>query len=403
MKPLDGVKVVELATYVAAPACPRLLGDWGAEIYKIEALSGDPMRRQAPVFFMPLLEDEPTGFDLCDVNKKFISINLKNPDGKKAALTLIDSADVLVTNFRTKALERLGLDYETLKERNPRLVFAQLLGYGEKGPEKDTPGYDVTSYVARGGILGSFHERGTSPINEPNAFGDFQASIVLASGICGALYAREKTGVGDKVTVALQHLAIYAMSTAVCSAQYGNRFPKSRREVANPFNCTYKSSDDRWLIVCLPDYDSYYEKFMGLIGLGDMVGNGDEDISTIDAVFKLKTNTKVIDLISGALVKQPIDYWMKLFKENDVPCERGYTPDEILEDEQAWANDYLRKVKYPSGNERILTTTPVKFKSLGDPDMKLSKPLGFHTNEILKEYGYAEEDIAKMREEQAIL
>jgi crotonobetainyl-CoA:carnitine CoA-transferase CaiB-like acyl-CoA transferase len=401
MKPLAGIKVVELGTYVAAPACPRMLGDWGADVLKIEPFAGDPMRRQAPVFFMPLLEDEPSAFDMCGVNKKFLSINLKHPEGMAAALKLIDAADVLVTNFRTKALEKLGLTYEILSRRNPRLVFAQMLGYGEKGPEKDTPGYDVTSYVARGGILGSFHERGTSPINEPNAFGDFQVSIALAAGICGALVGREKTGLGDKVTVALQHAAIYAMSTAVCSSQYGNTYPKSRRDVANPFNCTYRTSDDRWMIICLPDYDNYYDKFMRLIGREDLIGQ--EDICTIDAVFRLKTNTKVIDIISEALAKNTIDAWMRLFKENDVPCERGYTPDEILDDEQAWANDYLRKVKYPSGNERILTTTPIQFKSMGPPDMVLSKPLGFHTEEILKEYGYSGQDVEQLRSDKAIM
>ena len=400
-KPLQGIKVVELATYVAAPACPRILGDWGAEVIKIEAPGGDPGRRQAPVFNMPLLDDEPSAFDFTGINKKFICINLKSPDGKAAALKLLDGADVFVTNLRTKALERLGLDYEALSKRNSRLVFAQILGFGEKGPEKDTPGYDVTAYVARGGILGSFHERGTSPINEPNAFGDFQAAAVLAGGVCGALYAREKTGRGDKVTVALQHLATWAMTVAVCSSQYGNVYPKSRREVANPFNCTYVTKDNRWMVICLPDYDVYYEKIMRLIGREDLLG--EEDICTIAAVFERNTSSKVIDNIGEAIAKQPIDYWMKLFKENDVPCERGYLPVEMLEDEQAWANDYLRKIQYPSGNERILTTSPVQFKSMGCPDMVSSKPLGYHTTEVLKEFGYSDAEIDKMRAEQAII
>jgi crotonobetainyl-CoA:carnitine CoA-transferase CaiB-like acyl-CoA transferase len=155
------------------------------------------------------------------------------------------------------------------------------------------------------------------------------------------------------------------------------------------------------MLICLPDYDVYFEKFMRLIGREDLLG--EEDISTIVKVFELKTTTKVIDAVSEAIAKRPIGEWMKLFKENDVPCERGYTPEEMLEDEQAWANDFLRKIQYPSGNERILTTSPVQFKSMGCPDMVPSKPLGHHTTEVLMEAGYSDVEIEKMRAEQAII
>lgn len=400
MKPLQGIKVVELATYVAAPSCPRILADWGAEVVKIEAPSGDPLRTQAGVYGMPLLDDEPVAFDFCSLNKKFVSLNLKSPEGMEACLKLLDSADVLVTNFRTKALVKLGLDYDTLKKRCPRLVWAQMLGYGLRGPEKDTPGYDVTSYVARGGILGSFHERGTSPINEPNAFGDYQASVALAGGICGALLGRERSGKGDRVTVALQHLAVFAMTTAVCSAQYGNSYPKSRRDVSNPMNCTYKSKDDRWFILCLPDYDKDYARFMKLIGLENLAN--DPRFCKIADLAKDNANTKLIDLISDAMLAKPLNEWADIFKSNDVPFERAYLPEEILEDENAWANEYLRKIKYPSGNERVLTTTPIQFESVGLPDAVLSKPVGYHTEEVLASLGYSKERIHSMQEKGAV-
>ena len=176
------------------------------------------------------------------LNKKFIAMNLKNPKGMEALHRMLADADVLVTSFRQKALDKLGLGYEQLKEKYPRLIMAQMFGYGDKGPEKDTAGYDVTCYVARGGILGSFHERGTSPINEPNAFGDYQVALTLASGICAALYAREKTGKGDRVVTSLFHQALWAMSVPIMSAQYGNQYPKSRIEVAHPFNHTSRTS-----------------------------------------------------------------------------------------------------------------------------------------------------------------
>lgn len=400
MKPLQGIKVVELATYVAAPSCPRILADWGAEVVKIEAPGGDPLRTQAGVYGMPLLDDEPVAFDFCSLNKKFVSLNLKSSEGMEACLKLIESADVLVTNFRTKALVKLGLDYDTLKKRFPRLVWAQMLGYGLRGPEKDTPGYDVTSYVARGGILGSFHERGTSPINEPNAFGDYQASVALAGGICGALLGRERSGKGDRVTVALQHLAVFAMTTAICSSQYGNSYPKSRRDVPNPMNCTYKSKDDRWFILCLPDYDKDYARFMKLIGLENLAE--DPRFIKIADLAKDNANTTLIDIVAEAMLTKTLEEWSSIFKNNDVPFERAYLPEEILEDENAWANEYLRKIKYPSGNERVLTTTPIQFESIGLPDAVLSKPVGHHTEEVLVSLGYSKDQVRSLQEKGAV-
>ncbi len=139
-KPLDGVKVVELATYAAAPAAGRVLADWGAEVWKVEAFAGDPYRRQAPVFNIPLLEDENLSFDMTSLNKKFLAMNLKSPAGMEAFMRLLAGADVFLTSFRQKALDKLGLDYETLHQRFPRLVMGQMFGYGDRGAEKDRPG-----------------------------------------------------------------------------------------------------------------------------------------------------------------------------------------------------------------------------------------------------------------------
>lgn len=400
-KPLSGVKVVELATYAAAPAALRVLADWGAEVWKVEAFDGDPYRRQAPVFNIPLLEDENLSFDMTSLNKKFIALNLKNPKGMEALHRMLADADVLVSSFRQKALDKLGLSYSLLKEKYPRLIMAQMFGYGDKGPEKDTAGYDVTCYVARGGILGSFHERGTSPINEPNAFGDYQVGLTLSSGICAALYAREKTGKGDRVVTSLFHQALWAMSVPIMSAQYGNQYPKSRMEVANPFNNSYRTSDDRWLIICVPDYDVYFQKMMTLFGREDVFG--DEDINTIGNVLARSTHSKVIGMISEAMAKKPLVEWLQLFKDNDVPCEKGALPVEVLDDPQAWAIDGLRRVKYPSGNERVITTTPVRFDSMGDPDAVIARGLGADTVSILKARGYGDEELRQMREDKAIL
>jgi crotonobetainyl-CoA:carnitine CoA-transferase CaiB-like acyl-CoA transferase len=402
MKPLEGIKVVELTGFYAAPTVPRVLAEWGAEVIKIEPPSGDPSRTQGGVFNMPYSDAENPAFDIANFNKKFVCLNLKTEEGKEAAYKLIEQADVIVTSYRTKALNKLGFSYEELSKRFPKLVFAQILGYGEKGPEKDTPGYDATSYVCRGGALVSMTERGESPLLEPNAYGDFQATMTLVSGICAALVGRQKTGLGDKVTVSLHHTAVFMLNIAVVSSQFpGNVYPKSRKEVANPFNNTYKSADDRWFLFCAPEYNKFFPRVMTLLGREDLIDN--EDYNTVEAVNGRGKNREIIEILEQALVKFKLDDIMKLFKENDIPIEKGYTMDEVVDDEQVWANDVLRKFEYPSGKEVAIPTAPVRFNSIGDPELSTSKPLGHHTEEVLLELGYSKEQIAQMKDSQAVV
>ena len=163
---LDGVKVVELATFIAAPACARFLADQGADVIKVESLSGDgtrhaPMAEGRPELGMA----ENVTFELENGNKRAIAMNLKDPKCFEAFMKLVSEADVFITNWRPKALERMGLDYETLKKKFPKLIYGSITGYGEKGPDKDLPGYDYTAFWARSGMLGSLYEKGTEPMN----------------------------------------------------------------------------------------------------------------------------------------------------------------------------------------------------------------------------------------------
>ena len=400
MKPLEGIRVIDMTTFLAAPTAARMLGEWGADVIKVEAPKADPARTQAAVFNMPYSEDENPAFDIPNANKRFVCVNLKNEKGKEVIYKLLSTADVLLTNYRTKALVKLGLSYEEIHKRFPKIVFAQILGFGEKGPEKDTAGFDATAYVSRGGLLGSMHERGGSPINPVNGYGDFQCSLCLAGGVAAALVARGKTGEGDKVTVSLHHTALFMMNIAVVSAQYGNEYPRSRKEVVNPFNNSYMSKDGRWFIFCAPEYDRDFGKVMTMLGRPDLIDN--EDFNTIGAVNSRHKNREIIDIISTQMAQKNLDELIRLFKDNDVPFEKGYTPDEILKDEQAWANDCLRMVKYDNGDERVLVTGPVRFKSMEIPDVRPSRPLGFHTAEILQEIGYSMSDIENMQNDCAV-
>ena len=361
MKGLEGIKVVELTGYVAAPACPRILGEMGATIYKIEPFSGDEYRTNGPGFGMQKTDIDDPAFDLASMNKEFLSVNLKDPEGAAFVEKLLADADVMITSFRDNALKKLGLDYEAVHARHPHLVWAQMRGYGEYGPERDSKGFDTTAYGARGGFFASLPQADNfQPINWPAAIGDWNASMALTAGVLGALVRKDRTGEGDKVTVNLYHCALWAMQIMLASTQFGDKWPKSRYNVTCPTNNSYRTKDDVWFMICYGSYDIFYDHVMRSIGLDDLIG--DE----------------------------------RIFKENDFPYQRLYQAQDILNDEEAYANDILRSVHYDAFGEKVLPTSPIRFESMGDPVLRKSRPIGYDTARIMEAYGYTPDEIGKM-------
>lgn len=391
MKPLEGIKVVDLTTYMATPATGRILGEWGADVIKVEAAKGDPCRvTQAAVFNMPMSDDENLAFDMVNLNKRFISLNLKSDVGSEVMDKLLSQADVFITNTRTKSLRKLGLDWETLHAKYPRLIMGHGLGYGKKGAEKDDPGFDVTCYMARGGVFGTTVNRGDAPMIPTNGYGDLQASMFLAAGICAAIIGRSTTGEGDYVTCALQHAGVYTLMTGMISAQYGNPYPKSRLEVICPFNNVYMTGDGKYIAMCDPEYDRDYNKIMGLIGREDLI----DDPKYVNCVKMNEAglNSEVVGVLDDALAKTTAADALKLFKDAGIPIELCQTPLDIYEDQNVWDNDYLVKIKYPD-SQRNIPTVPIQFESQPAPDYTPTGMLGSATVDIMKELGYTDEQI----------
>lgn len=397
MKGLEGITVVELTGYVAAPACLRILGEMGATIYKIEPFTGDEYRTNGPAFGMDKTDIDDPAFDPASLNKEFLAVNLKDPAGMEFVDKMLAQADIMVTSFRDKALKKLGLDYESVHARHPHLVWGQMRGYGEHGPEKDTKGFDTTAYAARGGFLASLPQAGEhyQPVNWPAAIGDWNSSITLTAGLLAALVRKERTGEGDKVTTNLHHNALWAMQIMLASSQFGDVWPKSRYDATCPSNNTYRTKDGVWFIICYGSYDLFFEHLMTSIGLTSILG--DERYTTSAVINNGEGgNTEVVHLLEDHFLTEDWSHWEPIFKANEIPYQRLFLPNDILHDEEAFANDELRTLHYDEFGEKTLPTAPVRLDSVGDPMLRRARPVGFDTARIMEEFGYSDEEIKRM-------
>ena len=396
-KPLQGIKVIDMSTFIAVPACARFLAEFGAEVIKIEPKSGDVVRFQGASEGRPDSPYENTTFDLENAHKRSLTLDLKSPEGQKILHRLLQQTDVFLTNWRPQALLKLKLDYDSLKQAYPKLVYGYFTGYGETGPDANLPGFDFTSFWARGGLLGTLYQKDSEPMNLIPGVGDHIAGMMLTSGIMMALYNAQKTGRGDKVSTNLLHSAIFVQAIAIQAAQYkdmGTQYPTSRKMAENPFNNTYKSSDGRFIQLSMPPFDIFYPKFMPLIGREDLVGNARY---TMKNISENKLHGEFISILEEALAQKTAEEWSQIFTANDIPHSLCRVWEEVLEDPQAWAIGAFEAMEYPTG-QRAMVRPPVKLESVEQKPCTRGPFLGEHSEEILKELGYSDEAILDLHD-----
>ncbi len=403
IKPLEGVKVVELATFIAAATTGRFLADLGADVIKIESAKGDPLRYTAPTEGRPAdkwsLFHENTTWDLENANKRCLSLNMKDAEGKEAFFKLLEEADILITNWRVQALERAGLDYKSLKTKFPKLVYGMITGYGEFGPDKDLPGFDFTAFFARGGYLESLRQKGTVPMNVCPGLGDHNVGMNLAAGVLAALYHAEKTGEGDKIETSLFETAVHNMGMMIQAAQYediGVKYPIAIRESANPLNAAWETKDGRYIQTCMPDYNVYYNKFISAIGRPDLAD--DEKYFPVANLHKNNLGTEMYDIVMKAFKEKTADEWKPIITEADVAFSVAQSWEEMLVDPQAWDNECYHKMTYDNGVERTLVRLPIRFEEMGTPEYNRGPMIGEQSEEVMKELGYGEDKIAEFKE-----
>ena len=397
MRPLEGYKVVDLTTYVAAPVCGRLLSDLGAEVVKVEPPKGDAWR-QSGVGFLPtrFTQEENPIFDIYNTGKRLACLNLKTEEGMEAMQKLLSEADVFITNNRPAALKRLGLDFETLHEKYPRLVYGIVLGYGEKGPDADKQAFDTTAFWTRSGFL-----RDTSimhdmyqPVNPPSSVGDSYTGTNLAMQILAALMHRDKTGMGQCVRASLYHVGVFAMGTMSLMSQGpgGRKFPETRgdgRPAAGAFEC----SDGEWVFI-----SATMPQILEIIGKPEL-----NDDPRFGLAARKQYGDLVYDTLREGFLTVTSDEVMAYFADKDTPTVRMAHFADVCEDEQAWANDYLERVEYANGHSNIFPTSPIEMDTVTVPKTQPTKRLGQDTVSVLKDLGYSDEQIEAMLQSGAIL
>ncbi|MEG1789973.1 MAG: CaiB/BaiF CoA-transferase family protein [Oscillospiraceae bacterium] len=401
--PLEGIKVIELATVVAAPTVGRMLSSYGAEVIKVETPRGDELR-SAGEFERVVCEDYKNPiFTIQNSGKSLVSIDLKTAEGKEALMKLLADADVFLTNVRSAALGRLGLDYETLRELYPRLVYAHLSGFGPKGPVAANPGFDSTGFWLRSGPLADWQVPGSFPFVPTYAFGDMSTSSILLSGVLMALLGRQQTGRGTMVDTSLFASGIWCNAIAVVSHQepFGGERPLDPLRPPDPFSQTYKCSDGKWIGVYDNDYKREIPKFAKLFNLPEL--ESDPRCATLQRLVDSDAMAEIVGKLNAIFLTKTAAEWREYLSDNSVSCEVMHSIRDVSSDEQAIVNGYVKPVTYKDDLTVMMPCPPVHFSDYGVRDYSPSGRVGEDTASVFERLGYTETEIAALREKKVII
>jgi crotonobetainyl-CoA:carnitine CoA-transferase CaiB-like acyl-CoA transferase len=385
--PLTGVKVVELGVWVAGPAAGGILADWGADVVKIEPLTGDPAR----VFQRMLGSDMPTNpvFEMDNRSKKSIALDLATDDGLAIATSLIAEADVFVTNVRLAGLDRLGLDPDTLTAAHPRLIYAAITGFGLEGPDKDRPAYDIAAFWARSGIAHMLTPEGSHPPFQRGGMGDHNAGLAAAAAISAALYHRERTGSGQLVSTSLFREGIYTLSFDLSiTVGWGLTLGVGDRETMhNPSTNNYVTGDGKRFWVVGLEADRHWPPMARVVGHPEWI----DDERWATAMDRAINGRDLIAELDRIFVTRTLEEWTAVFAtEPDFFWAPVQSPDDLLADPQFHASGGL--VEVPDGTTTTsMIATPCDFHGTPWAPRGLAPKLGEHTIEILRGLGRGDE------------
>ena len=333
----SGLKVVDLASFIAGPGAATILSDFGAEVVKVEPPGiGDPYRL---VYKMPPQpsSNENYAWHLDNRNKRGMAVDLKSPRAKEVLERLVKWADVLVINFPPPVRKRLKLTYEDIAPWNPRLIYADISGYGDDGPDANLPGFDITAYWARSGLLALTRDAGAPPTLPPSGSGDHATAVGLYAAIVTALYRRERTGKGSHVTTSLVAEGTWSCSMYVQAALCGAKFfpLHDRKNPPNPMINVYQTSDEHWFLIVLQSKD--WPALAKVIGRPDLVS----DVRFADQKARGANPSQLTEILDQVFVSRPLAQWREAFDQANITYGVVRHPSEAMTDPQLLANDII--------------------------------------------------------------
>jgi crotonobetainyl-CoA:carnitine CoA-transferase CaiB-like acyl-CoA transferase len=394
----EGLKVLDCGSFIAAPAAATILSDFGADVIKIEPPgAGDPYRAVPKLPTSPQSEDN-YAWMLASRNKRGLALDLRKPAAQGVIRRLTSSADVFITNFPSGVRKKFGLTYEDIAPLNERLIYASFTGYGEHGEEANKPGFDITAWWARSGLMDGVRSDAKAPPARPlTGMGDHPSGISLFAGIVMALYQRQITGKGAHVGTSLIANGIWSngvmAQAALCGARFIDRPP--REQALNAFTNYYRCRDGRWLILTILNEERHWPVLAKCIDREELIA---------DARFATKRDRiahaiELTAILDGAFATKDRSEWRSILAAGGVVFDVVASAQDIPDDEQLFANGILVPFE---GEDALTITSPVFLK--GQEKVKPRRPpnVGEHSDRILREVGYDADMIKQLRAEGAI-
>jgi crotonobetainyl-CoA:carnitine CoA-transferase CaiB-like acyl-CoA transferase len=377
--PVEGIKVVELGVWVAGPAAGGILADWGADVVKIEPPTGDPARKWDRILGIEDGTNPP--FEMDNRSKRSVVLDLTTDEGRATALEIVCDADVFLANIRPAALQRVGLDYQSVAKRNPRLVYGLITGYGMTGPDADRQAYDVAAFWSRAGLAHLLTRPGETPPFQRGGMGDHGAGMTLAAAVCAALVARERTGKGQMVSTSLYRQGAYTVSFDLNTYLLtGRPIDLGQREtMRNPCMNNYATADGRRFWIVGLEASRHWPALCKVVGRLDWL----TDPRFTDAYARAAHAAEIIAELDEIFATKPLDEWAKVFAaEPEFFWSPVNSVEDVVADEQFHAAGGI--VYVPDGESTVpMVATPADFHGTPAAPRSTSPDLGEHTAEVL--------------------